>query len=156
MKKIGRISLYIIVGSFVLIQFFRVEKNISDEVSQHDFLLAYSDMPESMQQTFMTSCYDCHSNNTIYPWYAHLAPFSWVIDQHIRNGKHELNLSVFDTLGKRRKIAILDEICEVLGDTSMPPQNYLMLHPDAALDEDDIQSICDWSETEALFLLRKK
>jgi hypothetical protein len=155
MKKIGRMILYIILGSFILIQFIRVEKNISDDAVPHDFLRTHSDMPENLQQNFRTSCYDCHSNNTNYPWYAHIAPFSWVIDQHIRNGKDELNFNAYDTLGKRQKIAFLDEICEMVSDSSMPPQNYLMLHPDVALSEDEILSICNWTEAEAINLLRK-
>jgi hypothetical protein len=156
MKKIGRISLYIILGSFIFIQFFRVELNTSAEVPEHDLLLVHPDMATDLQQTFRTSCYDCHSDNTDYPWYAHIAPFSWVIDQHIRNGKHEVNYNGYDTLGKRKKIALLDEICEVVSDSSMPPANYLMLHPEAVLSEEDIAAICEWTEMEALKLLRRK
>lgn len=156
MKNIGRISLYILLGSFIFIQFFRVQPNISEEVSGNDFLKQNPGMPEQMQETFKRSCYDCHSNNTDYPWYAYVAPFSWVIDQHIRNGKHELNFSEYAQLDKKHKIAILDEICESISDTSMPPANYLMLNKDAALDFDDITAICDWSEGTALMILRSK
>ena len=156
MKKIGRISLYIILGSFIFIQFFRVEKNLGDEVSQNDFLKTNPAMPEMLQSVFKTSCYNCHSNHTIYPWYAHIAPFSWIIDQHIRNGKDEMNLAGYDTLTDRQKVGLLDEICEALSDSSMPPQNYLMLHRDAILTEEDIAAICHWTETEAFSILRKK
>lgn len=155
-KKIGRISLYILLGSFIFIQFLRVHPNINEEVAVHDLIEVSPDMPADLQQTLRASCYDCHSNNTNYPWYAYVAPFSWVIDQHIRNGKHEANFNTYDTLGKRQKIQLLDEICEAVSDTSMPPSNYLMLHPDAVLSEDDIVAICEWTETEALSLLRKK
>lgn len=103
---------------------------------------------------FKTSCYDCHSDNTEYPWYASISPFSWGIDQHIRNGKAELNLSVFGTLNSKEKIAVLDEICEVLNDSIMPPENYLMLHPDAAMDNDDITAICDWADDLAFSIMR--
>jgi hypothetical protein len=156
MKKIGRISLYILLGSFIFIQFLRVEKNVSHEVSPNDFLVANHDLPEMLQSAIKTSCYDCHSNNTNYPWYAHIAPFSWIIDQHIRNGKHELNFSQFDTLSSKKKIAILDEICEVVGDSTMPPQNYLMLHRDAALDFDDISALCDWIDAASFRIMREK
>lgn len=155
MKKIGRIILYMLLGSFVLIQFFRVQKNVSEDAVPHDFLQVHSDMPKNLQQNFRISCYDCHSNNTNYPWYALVAPFSWVIDQHIRNGKDEHNFNAYDSLGKRQKIAFLDQICEVVSDSSMPPQNYLMLHSDAALSADEILLICNWTETEAIKLLRK-
>ena len=156
MKKIGRIILYIFLGSFLLIQFLRVNPNKSDEVPVHDLIQVHPEMPADLQQTLRASCYDCHSNNTNYPWYAHLAPFSWIIDQHIRNGKHEANFNSYDTLSRRQKIGLLDEICESVSDSSMPPANYLMLHPEAVLSEDDIVAICDWTDMEALKLLRKK
>lgn len=156
MKKIIRLSLYIILGSFVLIQFFRVDLNTTEEVPATDFLLAYDDMPAGLKDVFTTSCYDCHSNNTNYPWYGHVAPFSWLLDQHIRNGKHELNFSEYDTLSTRKKIAILDEICEVVSDSSMPPSNYLMLHSDAILSEEDKEMLCDWADLQAMKLLRSK
>ena len=133
MKKIIRMSLIILLASFVLIQFFRVDPNTTEEIPATDFLLAHDDMPAELKDVFVVSCYDCHSNNTNYPWYGHVAPFSWLLDQHIRNGKHELNFSEYDTLPSRKKIAILDEICEVVSDSSMPPSNYLMLHADAIL-----------------------
>ena len=156
MKKIGRLILYILLGSFIIIQFFRVDMNITEEIPESDFLLVHSDMPAELHDVFKTSCYDCHSNNTDYPWYAYVAPFSWVLDQHIRNGKHEINFSHYDTLSPRKKIAILDELCEVVSDSSMPPSNYLMLHSDAILSEEDKSMLCDWAEKEALALLRRK
>ncbi len=156
MKRIGRVSLYILLGSFIFIQFLRTEKNVSDEVSPFDFLEVNADMPDMLQASFKTSCYDCHSNNTNYPWYAHLAPFSWIIDQHIRNGKSEMNFAGYETLDDRHKIGLLDDICEAVSDSTMPPQNYLMLHRDAILTPEDITAICEWTETEALGIIRKK
>jgi len=156
MKKIGRVSLYILLGSFLFIKFMRVEKNVSDEVSPHDFLEGNQYMPEMLQSAIRTSCYDCHSDNTNYPWYAHIAPFSWIIDKHIRNGKDELSFSRFDTLSSMKKIAILDEICEAVSDSTMPPQNYLMLHRDAALDFDDISALCDWIDAASFRIMREK
>ena len=114
MKNIGRLSLYIFLGSFIFIQFFRAEKNLSEAVLPHDFLEVNANMPETLQATFRTACYDCHSNHTNYPWYAHIAPFSWIVEQHIRNGKGEMNLSTYDTLSDRQKIAILDDIYEAV------------------------------------------
>jgi len=156
MKKIIRISLYIFLGSFIFIQFFRTEKNINDQISPNDFMAVNASLPESLQITLKTSCYDCHSNNTNYPWYASVAPFSWIIDQHIRNGKHELNFSEYDTLSSRQKIALLDEICEAISDSTMPPANYLMFHHEAALDFDDITALCDWADGAAFGILRKE
>jgi len=156
MKRIGRISIYVLLGSFIFIQFFSVDKNSSEEVSPHDFLLVNKHLPDPLKETFRTSCYDCHSDHTNYPWYAHIAPFSWLIGQHIKNGKSHVNFSAYDTLSPRKKIALLDKICEVIGDSSMPPANYLMLHQDAALDFDDITAICDWADGAAFSIMREK
>lgn len=156
MKNIGRIILYIFLGSFVFIQFLRVEKNISKETSPQDFFIQNPSMPESLMATVKTSCYDCHSDNTNYPWYANIAPFSWIIDQHIRNAKDELNFSRYDSLTDKQKISVLTDICDAISDSTMPPANYLMFHKDAALDADDITAICDWTDGMALFIIRSR
>ncbi len=154
MKKTGRFLFYLLVGSFILIQFYQVDMNTSSKSTPHDFLQTAGDMPEGLPEVFKTSCYDCHSDNTIYPWYAYFAPFSWIINQHIQNGKAEMNFAHYDTLGKRQKIAFLNDLCEVVSDSSMPPQNYLILHRDAILTEDHVIAICDFADTEAMLLLR--
>jgi len=154
MKNIGRIILYIFLGSFIFIQFFRVEKNLGEEMQADDFFVQNPSMPEALMTQMKTSCYDCHSNTTQYPWYASIAPFSWVIDQHIRNGKDELNLSEYGSFDNKKKISVLTKICEMISDSTMPPSNYLMLHSDAALDTDDITAICDWADGTALFIMR--
>ena len=155
-KNVGRIILFIFLGSFIFIQFFGVEKNYTEEVSANDFIVQNASLPETMAAQLKTSCYDCHSDNTVYPWYAHIAPFSWVIDQHIRNGKEELNFSEYGTLDRIKKISVLNSLCEVISDSTMPPPNYLMLHQYAALDADDITALCDWADGMALFIMRNK
>ena len=156
MKNIGRIVLYIFLGSFIFIQFFRIDKNIEEKSSPDDFFIQNPSLPEALMTNFKTSCYDCHSNHTKYPWYASVAPFSWIIDQHVRNGKDELNLSEYGALSDKQKISALTKICEVISDSTMPPANYLMFHQDAALDADDIYAICDWSDGMALFIMRNR
>ncbi|HSG67825.1 MAG TPA: heme-binding domain-containing protein [Bacteroidales bacterium] len=156
MKNKGRIILYLLLGSFIIIQLFPVDKNTSEEVSSSDFIAQNPSLPDALKATIKTSCYDCHSNNTIYPWYAKVAPFSWIIGQHIENGKHELNFSEYGDLDKQKKISVLNKICEVIEEGEMPPANYLMLHKDAVLDEDDTEAICDWADGIALFIMRNE
>lgn len=156
MKNKGRFILIILLGSFLLIQLWQVDKNRGEENPPDDFFRHNPSIPESMMHTIKTSCYDCHSNHTNYPWYAHVAPFSWILDQHIKNGKQELNFSDYGSLSDKQKISVLSSICEVISDSTMPPANYLMLHKDAALDLDDITAICDWSEEKALFIMRNR
>ncbi|MEN8225165.1 MAG: heme-binding domain-containing protein [Bacteroidota bacterium] len=156
MKNTGRIILYIFLGSFIFIQFFGVERNQREEISPDDFLKQNPSLPEALILNIKTSCYDCHSDHTNYPWYAQVAPFSWIIDQHIDNGKQELNLSEYGSLDAKQKISVLNDICEAISDSTMPPANYLMLHQDAALDADDITAICDWADEKAMFIMRNR
>lgn len=156
MKKAGRNSLYILIVALVVIQFFRPEMNLGGEATADDLFVQHPGAPEPIRAQISHSCYNCHSNTTDYPWYAHIAPFSWIISQHISNGKAEMNLSEYGSLEVRQKIALLDGICESVSDSSMPPANYLMLNRDAALDHDDITAICDWSEVAAFDIMTRK
>lgn len=156
MKTKGRIILVVLLGSLLLIQLWQVDKNLGEKHPPDDFIVQNPSLPESLANSIRRSCYDCHSNHTNYPWYAHVAPFSWIINQHINNGKEELNFSVYGSLEDKVKISVLTSICEVISDSTMPPANYLMLHEDAALDSDDISAICDWSEGIALFIMRNR
>ena len=74
------------------------------------------------------ACFDCHSNETRWPWYSHLAPSSWLLQNHVDEGRSALNFSEF---GKRFEDA--HEAGETVRDRSMPPRSYLLFHPDARL-----------------------
>ena len=156
MKISGRIILYLLLGSFIVIQFFRPEKNTTEAVPSSDFFVQNPSLPDALKATIRTSCYDCHSKQTVYPLYAEVAPFSWIIGQHIKNGKSELNFSEYGNLDKQKKIALLNDICEVIEEGEMPPANYLMLHKDAVLDEDDTEAICDWADGMAMYIMRNE
>ena len=156
MKNLGRKSLYILLVSFIVIQFFRPEMNRGGETNAGDLFSHHPGTPDDIRAMISHSCYNCHSNNTDYPWYAQVAPFSWIISQHISNGKAGMNLSEYGLLSDRQRIALLDGICESVSDSSMPPANYLMFHSDAALDLDDITAICDWTDQAAFDLMTRK
>lgn len=156
MKNKGGIILLILLGSFAIIQFWQVDKNQDPAAGPNDFIVQNPTLEESLAIKIQASCYDCHSNNTNYPWYAHVAPFSWMINQHITNGKAALNFSDFASLEKKQKISVLGSICEVITDSTMPPPNYIMLHRDAAFDAKTITSICDWADEAALGIIRNR
>jgi hypothetical protein len=153
MKKWVRISLYLIVGAFIVIQFFRPERNQGNRSGEGD-LIAFLQVPENLTQNLKNSCYDCHSNQTAYPWYSQISPVSWLLGKHIREGKEELNFSEFGNLEKKEMIGKLTEICEVLEEGSMPLPDYLFIHRDAALSEEEADALCEWAEIEAMKLLR--
>src|SRR5687768_6859466 len=103
---------------FIVIQFFPAEKNISagrnTDIS-HSYWI-----PSAVHALLKQSCYDCHSNNTNYPWYSRIQPVSWWLANHVRKGKEELNFNEFSSYSLRRQVSKLKAISGSLKDGSMP------------------------------------
>ena len=94
-----------------------------------------------------TSCYDCHSNESIYPWYTNIAPVSWWIKKHINEGRDELNFSEWGNYSARRKDHKLDEIIELVEEGEMPLKSYLITHGDAKISTEQRAKIIEWAKT---------
>lgn len=92
------------------------------------------------------SCYDCHSNESIYPWYSHIAPSSWLVAKDIREGREELNFSTWDDYDMMEKLGLLDDISIQIGEGEMPMGIYLLMHPSSKLDDAQRQLIIEWAE----------
>ena len=88
--------------------------------------------------TAVVACFDCHSNETIWPWYSNIAPLSWRLQQHVDEGRAALNFSEWGT-GEQES----DDIVEVVSEGEMPPWDYLILHPDARLSGTELQAFVD-------------
>jgi len=147
MRKILLIILAIIVAGFITIQFFQPEKNQSEVTT--DAIFFQMQVPETVKKYLVDGCYDCHSNQTRYPWYSRVAPFSWWIGKHISEGKEQLNFSSWSDYSKRKQLGLLNDICEVCEDGSMPLKSYIILHKNAELFDHEIEEICAWAETAA-------
>ena len=93
---------------------------------------------------YKNSCYDCHSNNTVYPWYASVAPVSWVVVNHVKEGRSELNFSEWANLDPKKAAHKLDECKEVIEEGEMPLAGYVALHAKAKLDETTKQALLTW------------
>ena len=147
MKKFFKIFLYTIVIVLLLLQFYpKPPKNIFSGVNANDITLAHK-VPADVEQALKTSCYDCHSNNTVYPWYASVQPVSMWLGDHISEGKRELNFSEFGTYSIRRKYKKLDEINEQVKENEMPLASYTLIHRDAKLDEGKRLLIANWASS---------
>jgi hypothetical protein len=144
--------LLILLGAFLLMQFFRPEKNPGDPGRETDFLKV-STVPDTLAAIFLNSCYDCHSEITRYPWYSRIAPVSWYLNNHIVEGKAHLNFTTWGILEKAQKISLLSEICDESESGTMPLRGYLLIHGDAKLGPDEIEAICEWAESEAMKIL---
>lgn len=133
------------VGILVLIQFIRPARNESVGVSTNDITKQYL-VPDNVQKVLKTSCYDCHSNNTKYPWYTNIQPLGWWINHHIEEGKQELNFSEFATYKPKKAAHKLEEVGEAVSDHWMPLESYTLIHKDAILSEDDTKAITSWAK----------
>jgi len=141
--------------AFLIIQFIRPEKNLGELDVAEDFIQV-SMVPDTLARIFLSSCYDCHSNNTNYPWYGNLAPASWYLNKHVVEGKAHLNFSSWGIMNRAQKISILDQICEECSEEKMPLKSYLLIHRSAGLSLKEIEAICAWSEREAMNIMGSK
>jgi hypothetical protein len=141
MKKVVLGILVVIV----LIQFIRPEKNNSKDWS-NDYTNELN-VPEEIQKIIKTSCADCHSNYTKYPWYSEVAPVSWYLAQHVNDGKKHLNFSEWTAYNSNQKKHILKDLKEVLQSHEMPLESYLILHKEAELSKDQYELFQNWVKT---------
>lgn len=151
LKTILKRTLQALLLAFIVIQFFRPEKNKAAEIGSNDISLAYA-VPGDVQQILKTSCYDCHSNNTVYPWYAEIQPVAWWLNDHIKHGKGDLNFSEFKSYSIRRQYRKLEEINDLVKKDEMPLESYLWIHKDAELTSEQKLVLATWVESTREFI----
>lgn len=151
MKKLLKIAAIILAVAFVVIQFFRPDFT-NPPVTQAETLESSIKIPENVEAILTTSCKDCHSNESKYPWYSNIQPSAWFLADHIKEGRQEMNLSVWNTYETKRKRRKLSEICEQVESSEMPLPSYLWIHTDAKLSDEQIKTLCDWTEQESMRL----
>jgi hypothetical protein len=105
--------------------------------------------PAHVQQVLDRSCNDCHSSRTTWPWYSNVTPVNWYLVDHIKEGRHELNFSEFKTYRAKKQHKKMEEVCEQVEEGEMPLREYVWLHPEARLSEQDKQTLCAWSKSAA-------
>jgi hypothetical protein len=149
MKRVIWISIIIILIAIQLIPVNRPERN--DDLSQD--LIANNQLPGNISRILKTSCYDCHSNQTNYPWYAYVAPVSFLVARDVNEGREELNFSEWEMRDKSKKAKALDEMAEEVEEGEMPMKIYLITHADAGLTDQERKEFAEWAESyaESLF-----
>lgn len=138
-KKILWILLVLLIG----IQFFRPDRNIAASPSGNHISTIYG-VPEEVNAILKRSCYDCHSNNTTYPWYANVQPVAWWLNNHIEDGKGEVNFDEFATYRPARQYRKLKEIHDEVDEGEMPLSSYTLIHTNAKLSDSDKKTILEW------------
>ena len=139
MKKAFLIIVLLLIG----IQFIRPDRT-NPSVDPTEALQA----PEEVAAILRRSCYDCHSNETKWPWYSAVAPMSWSIASHVREGRKALNFSRYRTIDPKIKAKRLNRMIKTTRNGMMPLPSYLWLHKDAKLSPEDKQTIETWAESE--------
>jgi hypothetical protein len=138
----------ILIGLLVLlviIQFIRPTRNNGVAAGPND-ITHYVQVPDSVMNILKVSCYDCHSNNTNYPWYTNINPVGWWMQHHVNDGKHAINFSDLSQMPYKKLVHRMGDIGEQVEEHEMPLSSYLLIHTDAKLSEAQIQLLKNWSE----------
>lgn len=144
MKKKIKLFFGILLLLFLLLQLYpRPEKNKNTFVTMSDIERVHT-VTLPVQEILKKSCYDCHSNNTVYPWYASIQPVSLWLGNHIKDGKAELNFSDFGKYSLRRQYRKLGEINAQVKEDEMPLKSYTLIHRNAILSKEDKLILANW------------
>ncbi|HRH60787.1 MAG TPA: heme-binding domain-containing protein [Chitinophagaceae bacterium] len=133
---------------FIAIQFVQPAHNKTVQVLPTDFGKLYA-VPDSVKSVLQNACYDCHSNNTNYPWYSNIQPMAWMMATHITNGKEKLNFSDFGSNRTRKQISKLKEISNQIKDDEMPISSYKLMHKNARLSQNEKFLLMNWMQKTA-------
>jgi hypothetical protein len=145
--KVKKYLKTIVLGLIIIVivgQFIRPTKNLSGENAK-DISKIYP-VPDSVQMILAVACNDCHSNSTRYPWYAEIQPIGWFLNNHIQEGKHDLNFSEFSAYKIRRQYRRFDQICEMVEKNEMPLSSYTLIHKDAVLNQHQKEILFAWAK----------
>jgi Haem-binding domain len=144
-KKIG----YALLIILALIQLYHPAGNNGEALSANDITHTVN-VPDSVMKVLQTSCYDCHSNHTNYPWYHMIQPIGFWLDDHVNEGKRELNFSEYNTFKIKRQFKKLKKISKEVKENGMPLSSYTFIHHDAILTETQRQLLINWADSASL------
>jgi len=143
MSRIKKILLAALIV-FIAIQFVRPARNKSEQALPTD-ISKIDSVPGNVQAILKTSCYDCHSNHTNYPWYSNIQPAGWWLASHIKEGKAELNFSEFGQYSIRRQRSKLFAIAKSIEDGTMPLPSYALVHSNSRLTTHEKALLINWA-----------
>ncbi len=133
-KKIT-IAVVVILVAIQLIPVDRTNPPVSQDINP----------PENISAILRTSCYDCHSNETKWPWYSYVAPVSFLVTGDVNKGRKHLNFSEWDKYDEKKREKIAEEMIEEVEVGGMPLSNYTTIHPEAKLDGAKIKQLKEWA-----------
>lgn len=131
---------------FLVAQFIRPAKNVSTTPPGKDDFIVRLAPPPDVKAMLQNACYDCHSDNTRYPWYAEIQPAGWWLKQHVDDGNREFSFSGFGAYSAKKQAKRLSALIDVIGDRSMPLKSYTWIHRDAIFTDAQIKTLTMWLE----------
>jgi hypothetical protein len=140
--KLWKKIVLVLAVVFVILQFIRPEKNVGDS-STHNIVQNFA-VPAGVQTILQRSCYNCHSNNTVYPWYEEVQPVGWFLAKHIRDGKRGLNFDEYTTYRLMKQYRRFQDIIDKIEGDEMPLPSYLLIHTDAKLSKSQKDELVQW------------
>lgn len=150
MKKLRKVFKWIFIVlacAFVIVQFWRPART-NPAVDPSQTIHAQLQVPPHVAGIIDRSCQDCHSNATRWPWYTNISPASWLVVDHVNDGRRRLNFSEWGKLKQNQKEKKLQEICDEVESGVMPLVTYTPLHRGASLSPEDVKTLCDWANAE--------
>jgi hypothetical protein len=144
MKKI--ISKIVVTGFiiFLLMQLYQPARNSDNGQVLPAHITRLYNMPPEVQTVLQTSCFDCHSNNTNYPWYSYIQPARFFMEEHIKEGKKDLNFSEFGNYSKRKQESKLKAMGKQIKSDEMPLSSYTLIHRNAILTTTEKEELINW------------
>ena len=143
-KKLKYLGICLLVLLFV-IQFFHPQKNMSNDMS-NDISKKFP-MPDTIRQILKVSCNDCHSNLTVYPWYSKIQPIDWWLQNHVDEGKRELNFNEFSAYRTFRQYHKLEKIKKEVEEDGMPLSSFTLIHGGAKLSDGQKEFLKNWANS---------
>jgi Haem-binding domain len=142
LKRTGIVFLVVLA----VIQVFRPAKT-NPQIDPTSEIHSNLAIPVGVAEALQRSCNDCHSNHTVWPWYTHVAPASWLVVSDVNRGRNALNFSDWAGYRPEQQQKKLVEICEEVSEGEMPGVAYTLMHPIAKLSAADVNALCDWTRT---------
>jgi hypothetical protein len=132
--------------AFVLLQLTNPARTNPPVVSD---LMATNPPPPQIAAILHAACYDCHSHETRWPWYSHIAPVSWLITSDVNGARHKVNFSDWPSGRPDWEVRRLEDMSDEVQSGDMPPMQYKLIHADARLTADQRKQLKDWLDSEA-------
>ena len=146
MKKVFKIVGWLLLITLFIIQFFRPSKNIQVGVAANHISTRFA-IPDDVKPILEKACNDCHSNTSIYPWYYNIQPIGMWMNNHVQEGKREINFSEFTDKSLRFQYHKMEECIKQVKEDEMPINSYTWTHKEAILSKAEKNKFLDWAQS---------